>query len=57
MDCSLLNPYLTVRKVKVEDLRVVPDLVSKGDYMSTDDLEKGYWQVPLNPRFRKYNGW
>ena len=22
--------------------------------MSTDDLEKGYWQVPLNPKFKKY---
>ena len=24
--------------------------------MSTDDLEKGYWQVPLNPKYRKYIG-
>ena len=24
--------------------------------MSTDNLEKGYWQVPLNPNHRKYIG-
>ena len=27
-------------------------MVSKGDFMSTDDLEKGYWQVKLNPNHR-----
>ena len=29
-------------------------MVSKGGYMSTDDLEKGYWQVRLNKNHRKY---
>ena len=56
VDCRLLNPFLQKRKVKLEDLNVVPNLVSEGDYMSTDDLEKVYWQVPLNPKFRKYIG-
>ena len=31
-------------------------MVSKGDYMSTDDLKKGYWQVRLNKNHRKYVG-
>ena len=56
VDCGLLNPFLQKRKVKLEDLNVVLNLVSEGDYMSTDDLEKRYWQVPLNPKFRKYIG-
>ena len=56
VDCRLLNPYLVKRKIKLEDLRVIPDLVSRNDFMSTDDLEKGYWQVPLNPGYRKYIG-
>ena len=38
--CRLINPFLVMRKVKLEDLNVVPDLVCEGDYMSTDDLEK-----------------
>ena len=56
VDCRLLNPYLVKRKIKLEDLRVVPDLVCRDDFMSTDDLEKGYWQVPLNPEYRKFIG-
>ena len=47
-------PYVAKRKIKLEDLRCVPAMVSKGDYMSTDDLEKGYWQVRLNKNHRKY---
>ena len=35
---GLLNPFLVKRKIKLEDLRVVPDLVSEGDFMSTADL-------------------
>ena len=45
VDCRLLNPYVAKRKIKLEDLRCVPSMVSKCGYMSTDDLEKGYWQV------------
>ena len=43
VDCRLLNPYVTKRKIKLEDLSCVPAIVSKNDYMYTDDLEKGYW--------------
>ena len=56
VDCRLLNPYVAKHKIKLEDLRCVPTMVSKGGYMSTDDLEKGYWQVRLNENHRKYVG-
>ena len=56
MDCRLLNPFVTKRKVKLEDLVVVPALVAEGDFMSTDDLEKGYWQFALDPVFHTYLG-
>ena len=46
MDCKLLNPFITKRKVNLEDLVVVPALVSEGDFMLMDDLEKG---IPLKP--------
>ena len=42
VDCRLLNPYVAKRKIKLEDLHCVHTMVSKGAYMSTDDLEKGY---------------
>ena len=47
VDCRLLNPYVTKRKIKLEDLCCVHSMVSRGAYMSTDNLEKGYWQVNL----------
>ena len=56
VDYRLLNPYVAKRKIKLEDLRCVPTMVSKGAYMSTDDLEKGYWQVQLNKNHRNYVG-
>ena len=56
VNCRLLNPYVAKRKIKLEDLCCVPAMVSKGDYMSTNDLEKGYWQVRLNKNHRKYVG-
>ena len=34
----------------------MPTLVSEGDFMSTDDLEKGYWQFALNPAFHTFLG-
>ena len=43
VDCRLLNPYVVKRKIKLEDLSCVPSIVSKNDFMSTDNLEKGYW--------------
>ena len=35
---------------------MVSSVIEKGDFMSTDDLEKGYWQIRLNPAHRKYIG-
>ena len=52
-DCHLLNPFVITRKVKLEYLKAVPTLVSQGDFMSTDDLEKGYWQIMLKSCFQK----
>ena len=56
MDCRLLNPFLYCRKTKLEDLSFILSVVSKGDFMSTNDLEKGYWQMLLKPCHRKYIG-
>ena len=42
--------------MKLKDLLCVPTMVSKGRFMSTDNLEKGYWQVRLNKNHRKYVG-
>ena len=31
-------------------------MVSKNNFMSTDNLVKGYWQIRLNPNHRQYIG-
>ena len=54
VDCRLLNPYLVKRKIKLEDLSCIPTMLSEGNFMSTDNLEKGYWQVKLNSNHKKY---
>ena len=56
VDCRLLNPFLVCRKTKLEDLSLISSVVSEGDFMSTKDLEKGYWQVSLKPNDRKFIG-
>ena len=56
VDCRLLNPYLVKHIIKLEDLSFVHTMVSKGNFMSTDNLEKGYWQVKLNSYHKKYVG-
>ena len=54
VDCRLLNPYNIKRKIKLEDLSVISKIVSRHDYISTDNFEKGYWQVKLNSSHKKY---
>ena len=51
-----LNPYLEKRKMKLEDLTVMADLVKEGDFLSTDDLDSGYWHVPLHPSMYPFVG-
>ena len=43
VDCRLLNPYVVKRKIKSDDLSCIPAIASQNDFMSTYDLEKGYW--------------
>ena len=51
-----LNPFLRTRKVRLTDLRDVPDLIREGDYLMADDLDSGYWHLGINPAFYKYHG-
>lgn len=51
-----LNPYLKKRKVRLTDLRDIPEMVLEGDFLCTDDLDSGYWHLGVNPKFYKYLG-
>ena len=48
MDASrTLNPYCTRRKIKLEDLSHVPFTVRQGDFCVVNDLDSGYWHIPI----------
>ena len=51
-----LNPFLEDRKIKLEDLNVSEQLLKQGDFQTTQDLDSGYWHVPLHKDMRKYVG-
>ena len=51
-----LNPYLCKRKIKLEDLSVCEQSLQPNDYQTTQDLDSGYWHVPLHPDYFKYVG-
>ena len=42
-----LNPYIVDRHIKLEDLSVVETTIREGDFMCTQDLDSGYWHVPV----------
>ena len=42
-----LNPYCTRQKIMLEDLSHVPLVIRQGDYMVVNDLDSGYWHIPI----------
>ena len=51
-----LNPYLLKRDVPLEGLDTFAEILKKGDFVAIDDLDSGYWQVPLHPDMYQYCG-
>ena len=51
-----LNKYCVRRKTVLADLSRIPYLVRQGDYMTVNDLDSGYWQVPIYPPHQTYLG-
>ena len=44
-----LNKFCVRRRTSLADLSRLPDLIREGDYMTVNDLDSGYWQVPIYP--------
>ena len=51
-----LNPWCMSRGVKLDDLRCILNSIKKGDFLVTNDLDSGYWHVPVHPEHQKYLG-
>ena len=56
IDLRHVNEYVTLRKFKYKDLRIVSTLFEKDYFFSTFDLESGYHHVDIFPPHRKYLG-
>ena len=44
-----LNKFCVRRRTSLADLSRLPDLIREGDFMTVNDLDSGYWQVPIYP--------
>ena len=51
-----LNPYCLKRKIKLEDLTHVQNVVRQNDYMVVNDLDSGYWHVQIAQEHWQYLG-
>ena len=51
-----LNPYCTSRGIKLDDLTHVPHVVQQKDFMIVNDLDSGFWHVPVHPAHQQYLG-
>ena len=56
LDCSTLNKYIVVPKIKYENHEVALQFFKKGIYMFSYDLKDGYHHIALHPEFRDYLG-
>ena len=51
-----LNPYLKNRKIKLENLDIAEQLLQEGDWMTTIDLDSGYWHLGLFEGHKQFVG-
>ena len=56
LDLRYLNMFLAENHFAFEDLRIVPTLFSRGDFMFTFDLKDGYHHISIAERHRRYLG-
>ena len=49
-----LNAFIPYLKFKMESIKNIKDLLSKGDYMVKIDLKDAYFSIPLNHESRKF---
>jgi hypothetical protein len=57
LDVSLfLNTFCLKRKTRLADLSCIPIIHRESDYMTVNDLDSGYWQVPIYPPHQIYLG-
>jgi hypothetical protein len=51
-----LNPYCIKRGIKLDDVVQVAPTIRKNDFMLVNDLDSGYWHVPIHPDYWGFLG-
>lgn len=54
LNLKSLNKFITPEHFKLEDIRVVSKLLTKGNFMCTIDIKNAYHLVPLHKDYKKY---
>ena len=49
-----LNPYCLKRKIVLDDLRSIGNVVKEGDFMTVSDHDSGYWHVYIDVSHQQY---
>ena len=56
VDLRYINSFLWKDKFKYEDIKLVPQMFSRGDFFTTFDLKSGYHRVDIHKEFWDYLG-
>ena len=54
LNLRALNAFLKYEHFKMEDIRMVKDILGEGEFMCKLDLKDAYLSVPVHPAHRKY---
>lgn len=54
LDCRLINGFLPDAAFKLENLSIVPQIVQKGSFLFSTDLEDAYFHIPMHPKSRPH---
>jgi len=54
INLKFLNEYVQYNHFKQETFNVVLDLLEKGDFMTSVDMEQAYFHIPIHPDSQKY---
>ena len=56
LDCTRLNAYIEVPKIKFDDYKCALNFFHSRGYLICFDFKDGYYHVKIDPAFRKYLG-
>ena len=54
IDLRALNRFVKADKFKMENLKLIPDLVTEGDFCAKIDMREAYFAIRIHPTHRRY---